>query len=273
MGSKWRQFWGSEAIRMGYGGVKQVMKASRECRFTITCRIPIGITASDRTPHIYVILLGPLSSLLCVSAKCAEGKFHATQVIFDMIGQKETRIKTMSPIETEQLLLRPFRDEDVAPLYRIQSDPIAMRYTICSSSQEETEKRLRAYADSEKELGFASWTILQRSDERIIGWGGLNVDPYDPGWGVEVAYFFDPAYWGKGYASELVKISLQQGFNQHGLKEIHAFAHPENGASIRVLEKNGFVFLRFEPTLQRNHYLITKTLTTDIPCTVDMLSS
>ena len=41
-------------------------------------------------------------------------------------------------------------------------------------------------------------------DGRIIGWGGLYDDPFDPGWGGEVAYFFYQAVWGQGYDSEMV---------------------------------------------------------------------
>ena len=41
------------------------------------------------------------------------------------------------------------------------------------------------------------------------------------------------------------------------MKEIHAFAHPENGASIKVLQKNGFLFQGFESKLNRNHYVLS----------------
>jgi RimJ/RimL family protein N-acetyltransferase len=33
-----------------------------------------------------------------------------------------------------------------------------------------------------------------------------------------------------------------------------AFARPDNQASLRVLAKCGFRFIRYEPTLQRNRY-------------------
>jgi len=162
------------------------------------------------------------------------------------------------PVETPRLMLCPFQAQDVDALHTIQSDPQAMRYTFCAATRAESEERLRAYANAEAQLGFAPWTVVLRSEQRIIGWGGLNVDPFDPGWGVEVAYFFDPAYWGQGYATELVQASVAHGFGQHELGEIGAFAHQENGASIRVLEKCGFRFLRFEPKLDRNHYLIRR---------------
>jgi ribosomal-protein-alanine N-acetyltransferase len=159
-------------------------------------------------------------------------------------------------IETDLLLFRPFIPEDIDPLYRIQSDPIAMKYTICTKSRDETENRVCAYAMEEKELGYAPWTIIFRPEKKVIGWGGLNIDPFDPGWGVEVIYFFHPNYWGTGFGSELVRISVNQGFYKHKLREIHAFAHKDNIASIRVLAKNRFQFMRYESKLNRNHYHI-----------------
>lgn len=164
----------------------------------------------------------------------------------------------LAAIETERLTLRPFQDADVDPLYAMMSDGEAMKYTYVALSREDCEKRLRAYALSESEHGFAPWTVLLRSEEEIIGWGGLNVDPFDPGWGIEVSYLFAPAYWGRGYATELVHTSLQYGFEELSIPLIVAFARPQNIASVRVLEKCGFTFLRYEPRLERNHYTIQR---------------
>ncbi len=161
-------------------------------------------------------------------------------------------------IETDRLLFRAPINEDIIPIYEIQSDPIAMKYTIITTSINETEKRIQDYERERTELGFAPWTIILKEENRVIGWGGLNIDPYDPGWGVEVIYYFHPGYWGRGFGTELVKISIEKGFTDHKLKEIHAFAHPNNKASIKVLEKNGFTFQCYEVKLSRNHYVIVR---------------
>ena len=159
-------------------------------------------------------------------------------------------------VETSRLTLRPLDENDIEPLYTIQKDPEAMRYTFHSPSLAVSKERLLAYAALEKQIGFSPWTVVLRSEAKIIGWGGLNIDPFDPGWGVEVAYFFDPVYWRQGYATELVQASIEYGFAQCDLTEIGAFAHQHNTASIRVLEKCGFVYVCFEPKLDRNRYII-----------------
>jgi ribosomal-protein-alanine N-acetyltransferase len=86
---------------------------------------------------------------------------------------------------------------------------------------------------------------------RIIGWGGLYNDPFDPGWGVEVGYYFHPSTWGKGYGSELVSACMNVADRVLALPEVRAFARPENTASRRVLEKAGFEVVEFIPAMER----------------------
>lgn len=133
-----------------------------------------------------------------------------------------------------------------------------MRFTYVAPSREECARRLRTREALRAENGFAPWVAVLRGEDRVVGWGGLGVDPFNPGWGPEVSYFFHPAHWGRGLATELVRASVQHGFEALALPAIGAFARPENAASIRVLEKCGFCFLGWKPALERNHYEIAR---------------
>lgn len=82
-------------------------------------------------------------------------------------------------------------------------------------------------------------------------------DPFDPGYGPEIAYFFHKDYWGKGFASELVNASIAYGFDSLKLDTIGAFARPDNKVSIRVLEKCGFRYECYNTVIERNYYRIT----------------
>lgn len=163
-------------------------------------------------------------------------------------------------IESARLALRPFQEEDVDPLFAIMGNREAMQHTYIAPSREACAHRLRTYAQLESTEGFAPWTVLLRSEAKVIGWGGLNIDPFDSGWGIEISYCFDPCYWGKGYATELVRAAVQHGFDTLALPQIGAFAHPHNVASIRVLEKCGFVSVRYVPQLDRNYYMIERSV-------------
>jgi ribosomal-protein-alanine N-acetyltransferase len=160
----------------------------------------------------------------------------------------------MSVVQTTRLLLRSFEELDIDALYEIQRDARYMRFTFWAQSREACAAWLRLYEDSREANGFAPWTVVHRSEERVIGWGGLNVDPHSPGWGIEVAYFIHPSYAGRGYATEVVRASLRHGFGDLALPRIGAFARPENRASARVLEKCGFRLLGYEPSLERDRY-------------------
>ena len=169
----------------------------------------------------------------------------------------------MSVLRTERLLLRDFTDADVDPLYAIQGDRQHMKFTSWAESREVCERRLRLYAGSRQANGYAPWTALLRDEAVVVGWGGLKVDLIAPEWGVEVSYFIHQSYGGQGFATEIVRASLKHGFEDLNLACIGAFARPQNLASVRVLEKCGFRFLRYEPALERNHYEVRRGESTD----------
>lgn len=155
---------------------------------------------------------------------------------------------------TRSLRLRATVPEDVDPLHEIQGDRAAMAHTYWAPDRDATAAWLEAYARRCARDGFAPWTAELRADRRVVGWGGLNVDAADPRWGPEVAYFVHPAHQGRGLATEIVRAALGWAFGGLDLESVTAFARPGNAASIRVLEKSGFVLAGFVEALDRNRY-------------------
>ncbi len=153
-------------------------------------------------------------------------------------------------VETERLLLRPPRLADVLALFAFLGDPIAMRHTHVDADLRSCRRRVAVHERRRRRDGYAPWTVLDRVHGRIIGWGGLYEDPFEPGWGVEVGYFFHPAVWGRGLASELLAAALAVA-DGLALPEVRAFAHPANTASRRVLEQAGFTRDRCLPEMDR----------------------
>lgn len=157
-------------------------------------------------------------------------------------------------VETSRLILRRPRLADVSALLDFLGDAEAMQHTHADASLRECRRRVAVHEWRRRHDGYAPWTIIARSNGRIIGWGGLYDDPFDPGWGVEVAYFFHPSTWGQGYASEMIAACI--GIADHALRlpEVRAFAHLANTGSQRVLEKAGFEEVRFVPEMDRFLY-------------------
>ena len=54
---------------------------------------------------------------------------------------------------------------------------------------------------------------------------------------------FEPEYWSKGIAATAVNMFIQNIRARYPVKTIGAFTFAQNQASIRVLEKNGFVLM------------------------------
>jgi RimJ/RimL family protein N-acetyltransferase len=66
-----------------------------------------------------------------------------------------------------------------------------------------------------------------------LGWGGRSC---------EVGYTLDPAHRGKGYATEALERVLECLFTDVAVTRVHASLHPDNVASMRVLERCGFLY-------------------------------
>lgn len=161
----------------------------------------------------------------------------------------------MELLETERLLLRPPTLRDVPALFEFLGDPLAMQHTHLDTSLRQCRRRIAVHERRRRRDGTAPWSVFTKQDpNRIVGWGGIYEDPFDPGWGVELGYAFHPRVWGRGYATELARFSVDYADRVLGLPELNAFAKADNGASRRVLEKVGFEELGFEAVLGRLHY-------------------
>jgi ribosomal-protein-alanine N-acetyltransferase len=171
-----------------------------------------------------------------------------------LTDQAARRRVANSITETAHLILRPPRLADVPALFAFLGDAVAMRYTHADSSPRECRRRIVLHEWRRRRNGYAPWTAITKADGRVIGWGGLYDDPFDPGWGVEVGYYFHPDAWGKGYASELTAACVSVADGILALPEVKAFARSENIGSRRVLEKAGFTVVRFVPDMERFLY-------------------
>jgi ribosomal-protein-alanine N-acetyltransferase len=143
-------------------------------------------------------------------------------------------------IETTRLTLRPFEETDVEAAFQWFSDPIVMRFTPSGpdASVEQTRARLLSYRTHQARHGFSKWALVDRSSSRIIGDSGLLV--LDEEEWIDLGFRLSRAYWGKGFATEAASAWVRAAFEKHHLPALGAFAHPDNLASLRVLDKLGF---------------------------------
>ena len=67
------------------------------------------------------------------------------------------------------------------------------------------------------------------------------IDPDDEPNAMLSFCLFEAALWGRGISSAAVALFLEDARRKYALKTVGAFCFSDNAASIRVLEKNGFV--------------------------------
>ena len=137
-------------------------------------------------------------------------------------------------LQTCRLLLRPWRDEDIAPFVEMSADPAVMEYL--PPADQEWVARARAHWE---EHGFGQWVVEAPAKAGFIGVVGLGVVSFAPSFTVEVAWRLARAYWGCGYATEAAMAALDYGFDELGLREIVALTVPANQRSRRVMERLG----------------------------------
>lgn len=90
------------------------------------------------------------------------------------------------------------------------------------------------------------WSIRLRETEEFIGL--VFLDTYHDNQDIEIGYQFLPAYWGNGYATEVITHILKFGIDTLGYSTIVAETQSQNKASCYVLQKAG---MHFEEELER----------------------
>jgi len=78
-------------------------------------------------------------------------------------------------------------------------------------------------------------------DDQVIG--GIGIEPRQDVYRKTaiLGYWLSEELWGKGIMSEAVKLVTDYAFNQLGLFRIQASVYSKNPASMRVLEKAGYL--------------------------------
>jgi [ribosomal protein S5]-alanine N-acetyltransferase len=88
------------------------------------------------------------------------------------------------------------------------------------------------------------WAVVRDTDNRAIG--KFDADFDDCGRAINLGFVFEQAVWGQGYASEAVHTLLAE-FDRCAISEVRAYVTKGNLASMRVLERTGFQFVRIIP--------------------------
>ncbi|MEM8522252.1 GNAT family N-acetyltransferase [Flavobacterium sp. PL12] len=145
-------------------------------------------------------------------------------------------------LETERLILRRVNSNDIKEVLALRSNAETMKY-IPRPLLKNDEDALAHIAMIDEKIESnegINWAITIKGDPRLIGVIGhyrIKNEHYR----AEIGYMILPEYNGRGIVTEAVREAVKYGFEVMKLHSIEAIIEPDNLASAKVLEKNGFI--------------------------------
>ena len=144
-------------------------------------------------------------------------------------------------LDTDRLILREWREEDLEPFAGLNADPRVAEFLPHPLSRAESDALVERIVRHWVEDGVGQWAIERREDAAFLGFTGLARHrfeaPFMPA--IEVGWRYAVEAWGHGYATEAARAALAFGFEVRGLDEIVSFTVPANARSLAVMARLG----------------------------------
>ena len=158
-------------------------------------------------------------------------------------------------IETDRLILRPWREADRAPYAAMMADPEVGYWLGATLSAAEANAQIDRFQRALGAHGPGFLAVERQADGAFLGAACLREVPADhlnhPLAGkIEVGWRLARFAWGAGYATEAARALLAEGFEGLGCSEIVAFTAASNARSRAVMERLAFVR---QPTRDFDH--------------------
>lgn len=149
-------------------------------------------------------------------------------------------------IETERVLLRDFRESDLADLHAIFGDVETMRYVEPPYTLEKTRGFLLDFCIAQKK----AFAAVHKSSGKMIGY--VLFKPYGEPEVYEIGWIFHRDFWRQGYASEICGALLNHAFTEMNVHKI--FAEAIDGVrSVGLMKKLGMQLEGVQRSQTRDH--------------------
>lgn len=147
------------------------------------------------------------------------------------------------PSSAPRLQLRAFMSSDFEAYAHYHRQPAVYRYLYADAPQDTAVLQAQFARDAlpqrlTQEGDTRRFAVVRSSDGCLLGETLLKLASAAARQ-AEVGYIFDPAYAGKGYATEAVALTLAQGFGDLGFHRIFARLDAANQGSVGVVERLG----------------------------------
>ncbi len=148
-------------------------------------------------------------------------------------------------LETERLILRPWREADKKLYAAIIGDPEVRRFFPAVGTYADADAGIERAKQRLENFGFSFLAVERKQDGAFMGMLGMApfrdelraAIPTNPA--VEIGWQLGRQFWGQGYAPEGARAFLDYAWMPLGLPEVVAITYEGNWPSRRVMEKIG----------------------------------
>jgi ribosomal-protein-alanine N-acetyltransferase len=143
-------------------------------------------------------------------------------------------------LETKNLILRASNLSDAEAIFQVFADEDVTKYHDLEppTSIEQVKGLINRRSERFKSRQGIRWGIARKNDNVIIGSCGYG---YKSPFLGEIGYELAKAHWQQGIMTEALRAVIKFGFQAIGLNRIEAMVMLENTASIKLLQKLGFL--------------------------------
>ena len=145
-------------------------------------------------------------------------------------------------IETERLVLRPWREADKPVFHALVNTPAMMEHFGGPVAQAKHDAILDRQMEQQARHGHCMWAVELRDNGMLAGVCGLRIGGH-PGTPVpeelEIGWRIGEAFWGQGIAREAAEASLSWGWANTNRARIAAWTVIGNVRSWGLMERLG----------------------------------
>ncbi len=150
--------------------------------------------------------------------------------------------KNFPILESERIIFRRVVDADFEAILTLRGNPQTMKYIprpLCESKNDALQ--LIAIFDEKIDTNQGiNWGMVCKNTNQFFGLISFHVIEKE-NFRAEIGYMILPNFEKRGLVSEGVKTLLNYGFNDLKLNSVSAIIDPENVASEKLLQRNGFI--------------------------------
>lgn len=144
-------------------------------------------------------------------------------------------------LRTDRLVLRRWRDADLAPFAALNADPEVVELLPGPLTPAESDAMVARIEATFDERGFGLWAVDVADTGAFTGFVGLWPTSFAAHFtpAVEVGWRLARTHWHRGYATEAARVAMADGFDRLGLAEIVSFTSVLNQPWQRVMVRLG----------------------------------